>query len=154
MCFSCATDIILSQASHYVKHFLIIISAGKGDAPKVGRYLIFMTLSLRVGCKRFKRTFYLQQLKSQIGLLYLSEGVFLAFSNLLFLLRNLDFHAELFLLFIIHRIRSICKQAGSIFYFRECNNVSNSIFLSHKHYKAVKTICKPCVWWYTVFERF
>ena len=70
MCFSCATDIILSQASHYVKHFLIIISLGKGDAPKVGRYLIFMTLSLRVGCERFKRTFYLQQLKSQIELLW------------------------------------------------------------------------------------
>ena len=80
----------------YVKHFLIIISAGKGDAPKVGRYLIFMTLSLRVGCERFKRTFYLQQLKSQIGLLYLSEGVCLAFSKLLFLLRNLDFQAEFF----------------------------------------------------------
>ena len=96
MCFSCATDIILSQASHYVKHFLIIISAGKGDAPKVGRYLIFMTLSLRVGCERFKRTFYLQQLKSQIGLLYLSEGVCLACSKLLFLLRNLDFQTEFF----------------------------------------------------------
>ena len=50
MCFSCATHIILSQASHYVKHFLIIISADKGDVPKAGRYLIFMTLSLRVEC--------------------------------------------------------------------------------------------------------
>ena len=55
-----------------------------------------MTLSLRVGCERFKRTFNLQRLKPQIGFLYLSENVCLAFSKLLFLLRNLDFQAEFF----------------------------------------------------------
>ena len=43
-------------------------------------------------------------------------------------------------------------QTGCIFYFRECNDITDGICVYHMHNQTVKSISQSCVWRNTVFE--
>ena len=59
--------------------------------------------------------------------------------SLFFCLRNLQ--PKLFQLFFVHCCRRFCHQIGGIFYFRECDHVTDAVYFSHQHDQTIQTIC-------------